>query len=814
VSRKKQKQDDQTPDLFSSPSPRPSPKGEGRDEGPTLSEFASSAYLAYAMSVVKGRALPSVEDGQKPVQRRILFTMREMGNRSDAPHKKSARIVGDVIGKYHPHGDVAVYEAAVRMAQDFTLRYPLIDGQGNFGSRDGDSPAAYRYTEVRLTTFAEHVLLSELDRGTVDFADNYDGSFQEPRLLPARLPVVLLNGASGIAVGMATEIPPHNLREVAEACARVLEEEELGPGRSSPRIDVARGRGDGRRPGEGRGDGRRPGGGRDPISLIKGPDFPGGGQIISAREEIRKAYETGRGSIRVRARWAVEKLARGQYRVAVTQLPPNTSAARVLADIEEITNPKAKAGKKSLTPDQQSLKNSALALLESARDDSDGEHPVRLVFEPRTGKVEPQELMDFLLAHTSMEANVSMNLVAIGTDGRPRQMSVAEVIGEWASFRLVVIERRLRHRHDEVAERIHILDGRMIAFIHIDKVIKVIRNADEPKPELMKSFDLSERQAEDILEIRLRQLAKLEGIKIEREAAELKKESTGLRRLLGSPAERRKLAAKEVREDAERFGDNRRTIIEEAERITVSMVETMVDEPVTVIISRNGFLHTRSGHGIDRAGLAWKEGDAPLAIVETRTIHPIVLFGANGRVFNVRAAEIPGGKGDGVPAASLVETQGSPIVGLLSSPADSAVLIGTSDGNALRAKIENLTTRQRAGKQFVSIGEAEAVLAPSLIGAGVTEVAALSGEGRLLVFPLEEVKALAGGGKGVMAMKLHDGEAMIGFRAVDGNIKVVAIGRGDKRTVIEAKPIAHYRGARARTGRVLQGTFKRVEGFE
>ncbi|MDQ3028001.1 MAG: DNA topoisomerase IV subunit A, partial [Pseudomonadota bacterium] len=472
------------------------------------------------------------------------------------------------------------------------------------------SPAAYRYTEVRLTPFAEHVLLSELDRGTVDFADNYDGSMREPKLLPARLPVMLLNGASGIAVGMATEIPPHNLKEVAEACARTLERDP---------------------------ESRHPRAGGDPISAIKGPDFPGGGQIISSREEIKRAYETGRGSVRVRARWSVEKLARGQYRVAVTQLPPNTSAARVLAEIEELTNPKPKAGKKSLTPDQASLKAAALALLETERDDSDGEHPVRLVFEPRTSKVEPDELMSFLLAHTSMEANVSMNLVAIGTDGRPRQMGLAEVIGEWAAFRLVVVERRLRHRFDEVAERVHILEGRMIAFLSIDKVIKVIRNADEPKPELIKAFSLSERQAEDILEIRLRQLARLEGIKIERELAELKKEGSSLKRLLGSPAERRKLAAAEVREDAQKFGDARRTFIEEAERITVADVLAVVDEPVTVILSRNGFLRTRSGHGIDRAALGWKEGDAPLAIVETRTVHPIVLFGGNGRVFNVRA---------------------------------------------------------------------------------------------------------------------------------------------------------------------------------
>ncbi len=786
-------------DLFAPPpAPPGTPGGEApppAPEGPSLSEFAARAYLAYAMSVVKGRALPSVEDGQKPVQRRILYTMREMGNRADAPHKKSARVVGDVIGKYHPHGDVAVYEAAVRMAQDFTLRYPLIDGQGNFGSRDGDSPAAYRYTEVRLTSFAEHVLLSELDRGTVDFIDNYNGEFQEPKLLPARLPVMLLNGASGIAVGMATEIPPHNLKEVAEACARVLED-ELDPG-------LRRGE-------------RRPGAGRDPISLIKGPDFPGGGQIISSREEIKRAYETGRGSIRVRARWNVEKLARGQYRVAVTQLPPNTSAARVLAEIDELVNPKAKAGKKSLTADQASLKAATLALLESQRDDSDGDHPVRIVLDPRTSKVEPGELMAFLLAHTSMEANVAMNLVAIGTDGRPRQMGLAEVIAQWAGFRLMVLERRLRHRADEVADRIHILDGRMIAFLKIEQVIKVIRNADEPRPELMNKFGLSERQAEDILEIRLRQLARLEGIRIEKELAELRKEAAALKKLLASRAERRKLAAKEVRDDAAAFGDARRTVIEEAERITVSMVETITDEPVTVIVSRNGFLRTRSGHGIDQGALGWKEGDGPLAIRETRTVHPVVLFGANGRVFNVRAGDIPGGKGDGVPASSLAETQGSPIVGMLSGPGEAAVLMATSGGNALRTRMEHFVTRQRAGKQFVSMDEGEALLAPAVVPAGASEVAALSQEGRLLVFALEEVKELAAGGKGVMAMRLRAGERLLALAAVEGGVKVAVVGRGDKRSVVavSAAALEHYRGPRARTGRVLRGSFKRVAGLE
>jgi topoisomerase-4 subunit A len=787
ASRKKRSSqaDDLSGDLFAQP-PASAPPGRGgpperpRHE-PTLPEFAQSAYLAYAMSVVKGRALPSVEDGQKPVQRRILYAMREMGNRSDAPFKKSARIVGDVIGKFHPHGDTAVYDAAVRMAQDFTLRYPLIEGQGNFGSRDGDSPAAMRYTEVRLTPFAEHVLLSELDFGTVDFADNYDGSFREPKLLPARLPAMLLNGSSGIAVGMATEIPPHNLKEVAEACALTLEA----------------------------GDDAKP-----VVRGIKGPDFPGGGQIISSREEIKKAYESGRGSLRVRSRWEVEKLARGQYRVAVKELPPYTSAAKVLAEIDELVNPKPRAGKKSLTPDQLSLKNATLALLESARDDSDAEHPVRLLLEPRTSRVEADELMNFLLAHTTMEANVALNLVAIARDGRPRQMSVAGAIGEWTRFRLAVLERRLRHRANEVADRIHILEGRLIVFVNIEAVIRLIRRSDEPKPDLMKKFELSERQAEDILEIRLRQLAKMEGIRIEKELEELRKEAASLKRLLGSPAERRKLAAKEVRDDAARFGDARRTVIEEAERITVSMVETVADEPITVILSRNGFLRARSGHGVDRAALAWKEGDGPLSIVETRTVHPIVLFGASGRVFNVRAAELPGGKGDGAPASSLVDTQGGAIVGMLSGPPDVPVLIGTSGGNALRARIEGFVTRQRAGKQFVTVDEAESVRSPVAIPAAATEVAALSEEGRLLVFPLDEVKELPSGGRGVMAMKLHEGETMLGVRPVEDPVRI-AILRGEKRVAVEvdAKSIEHYRGARARTGRVLQARFRKVEGF-
>jgi len=779
--------DTKTPDLFDAPpppkSPAAPPASAGEDEVP-LAQFAESAYLAYAMSVVKGRALPAVEDGQKPVQRRILYAMRELGNRHDAPFKKSARIVGDVIGKFHPHGDAAVYEAAVRMAQDFTLRYPLIQGQGNFGSRDGDGAAAMRYTEVRLTPFAEQVLLAELDRGTVDFVPTYDGSMQEPRLLPARLPLALLNGASGIAVGMATEIPPHNLGEVVEACAVAL--------RSARAKDA------------------------EILAAIPGPDFPGGGQVISPPEEIARAYETGRGSIRVRARWVVEKLARGQYRVAVTEMPPGASAARVLAEIEELTNPKPRAGKKAVSAEALALKSAVLGVLESARDDSDREHPVRLVFEPRSSRVAPEELMNLLLAHTSLEANAPLNLVAIGRDGRPRQAGLAHWVREWAGFRLEALERRLKHREAEVADRLHILDGRLIAFLHIDKVIRVIRNADEPKPALMEKFALSERQAEDILEIRLRQLAKLEGIRIEREIAELKAERKELAKLLESEAARRKLAVKELQEDGKRFGDARRTVIEVAERAAAAPVETLTDEPVTVICSRNGFLRTRTGHGIDATTLSWKEGDGPLAIVETRTVHPIVLVGANGRTFTVRALDLPGGKGDGAPATSLVELAGTRIVGVLSGEPETAVLIATDAGLGLRCRLKDLVSRQRAGKAFVSVGEGDRCLAPAVIRDGVTEVAALSGEGRLLVFPLAEVNELSGGGKGVILMRLHEGEGLVAVRGVAGPVKVRGKKRGDKPAVVAVagEDLESCRGSRARSGRVVPGSLKSVAGFE
>ncbi len=419
------------------------------DEALTLARYAERAYLDYAVSVVKGRALPDVCDGQKPVQRRILYAMNEMGLAPGAKPVKSARVVGDVLGKFHPHGDTAAYDALVRMAQSFTLRYPLIDGHGNFGSRDGDSAAAMRYTEARLTPYAR-LLLDEIDQGTVEFIANYDGSTKEPRLMPARLPMLLLNGASGIAVGMATEIPPHNLREIAAAAVAVLKDPTIDPAALA--------------------------------QIVPGPDFPGGGQIISSAEDIREIYESGRGSIKMRGRHVIEEMARAQWQLVVTELPQGVSAQKILEEIEELTNPKLRAGKKSLTPEQLQLKSNVLAVLDTVRDESGKEAPVRLVFEPKTSKIDSDELLRVLRAHTSLETGVAVNLVMIGMDGRPRQKNLATILREWCEFRVDTVTRRSRHRLGQVDDRIHILEGRQLVLLRIDEVIRIIRESDEPKP--------------------------------------------------------------------------------------------------------------------------------------------------------------------------------------------------------------------------------------------------------------------------------------------------------------------------------------------
>jgi topoisomerase-4 subunit A len=746
----------------------------------TLGDYAERAYLDYAVSVVKGRALPDVSDGQKPVQRRILFAMNEMGLASTAKPVKSARVVGDVLGKYHPHGDQSAYDALVRLAQAFSMRYPLIDGQGNFGSRDGDGAAAMRYTEARLTPIAK-LLLDEIDMGTVDFMPNYDGSFQEPKLLPARLPFLLLNGASGIAVGMATEVPSHNLREVAAAAVAMIRD---------PKIDHAR-----------------------LAELIPGPDFPGGGQIISSQAEIAAAYETGRGSLKVRARWKIEDMARGQWQLVITELPPSTSGQRVLEEIEELTNPKIKLGKKALSPDQLQTKQTLLALLDTVRDESGRDAPVRLVFEPKSSRIDQTEFVNSLLAHTSLESNTSINLVMIGADGRPRQKGIGEILREWVGFRFTTVTRRTQHRLGKVNDRIHILEGRMIVFLNIDEVIRVIREADEPKQALMDRFSLSERQADDILEIRLRQLARLEAIKIEQELKELRSEKEKLEELLNSDAAMKRLLIKEIEADAKQYGDDRRTLIQPEKRATFEA--RVVDEPVTVVVSQKGWVRALKGHGLDPASFQFKAGDGIYAAFQARTPDMLIAWGSNGRVYSVPVAILPGGRGDGVPVTSLIELEsGSHLLHYFAASVEQPLLLASSNGFGFMARLGDMVSRVKAGKSFMTIDEGAMPLTPMPVLPGATQVACLSSNGRLLVFDIEEMKTLSGGGRGVILMALDPKETLRQALAIDARgLVLIGTGRGGKardEKLAGAALEAHV-GKRARKGRAPESTIRVTE---
>jgi topoisomerase IV subunit A len=701
--------------------------GEGGDSLP-LAQFAQRAYLDYAVSVVKARALPDVCDGCKPVQRRILYTMNAMGLTAGSKHVKSARVVGDVIGKFHPHGDQAAYDAMVRMAQDFSLRYPLIDGQGNFGSRDGDNAAAYRYTEARLTPIAR-LLLDELEEGTVDFAPNYDGSQQEPRLLPARLPFVLLNGASGIAVGMATEIPSHNLAEIVRALQIALNDPKAT-------LDALMGE-------------------------LPGPDFPGGGQIISGADEVRAVYDTGRGTLKARASYRFEELARGQWQLVVHELPPGVSSRRVQEEIEELVNPKPKAGKKTIGAEQQQLRQVVLSVLDSMRDESGRDAPVRLVFEPRTSKIDRDEFARTLLAHTSLETSVPVNLVMIGRDGRPQQKPLVRILHEWIEYRIDTVRRRTRYRLDRVTDRIHVLEGRQTVLLNIDRVIKIIRNSDEPKPALMREFKLTERQTDDILELRLRQLARLEALKIDKELGELRKEGAALEKLLKSEAALRKQVGKEFDEDARKYGDARRTRIEAAERAVVEV--KVLDEPVTVIVSEMGFARARSGHGHDASQFGFKPGDALYGAYECRTVDQLIALGSNGRVYSVPVAQLPSARGDGAPVTSLIDLQeGSRLVAYAAGTADTPLLVATNAGRGFACRLGDLVSRQRGGKQFITLDEGQEPIRPAIVDAATDHlIACASGKGRLLVFEAAEIKAQPAGGRGVILMGLDDDEPMM-----------------------------------------------------
>jgi topoisomerase-4 subunit A len=758
--------DDRTPDLFGP---------DNGDDAAPIETHASQAYLGYAVSTVKARALPDIADGLKPVQRRILHAMGDTPGGAQS-FSKCARYVGEVLGKYHPHGDTSTYEALVHLAQPFSMRYPLIDGQGNFGSRDGDAPAAYRYTEAKLSRFAE-LLLAEIGEGTVDFIKNYDGKFDEPVLLPARLPFGLLNGSFGIPVGFSTRIPSHNLKEVADAAAHVIKH---------PRAKL-----------------------EDVLEHLPGPDFPGGGQIISPPEEIRQAYETGRGSLLIRCKWAVEPLARGQWRIVVSELPHGVSVKQVTEEIEALANPRPGLGKKEVTQEQKRMKQFILDQVEGVRDESDRKSKLRLVIEPRSSRQNPEEMMAALLVHTSMESRYAVNLTWLGLDGLPETKGIVDILREWGEFRISTVRRRTQFRLDRVEERLHIVEGRLAAYAKIDQIIKLIRASDdqaEAKAALQKKFDLSEKQAEDIVNLRLGQLTKLDGVKLAEEEKALKADRKTLKGLLGDEKELKKLVVDELREDAKKYGDERRTLIKVAERAQVE--RTVVEEPITAILSQKGWIRARSGHALDPSSLSFKDGDALLQTLECKTTDSVIVLSASGKTFTIDAAAIPSGRGDGAPVNTLVNSSSDDIVWMRSGDLGERLLMNSSAGLGFICRLGDLVTKTRQGKDFMKVDEGARAQPPCLVKESF--VAALSSDSRLLVFPLEEVPERPNGGVGVQLIALPEKETLAAVLTTDGKSLVVSGIKRKKRAVetMNAKQLAEHVGKRAQRGKLADVGFR------
>ena len=743
------------------------------DDAARIEEHASHAYLGYAVSTVKSRALPEIADGLKPVQRRILFAMD-----GSTAFSKCARYVGEVLGKYHPHGDSSTYEALVHLAQPFSMRYPLIDGQGNFGSRDGDSAAAYRYTEAKLSRFAE-LLLSEIGEGTVDFAKNYDGKFDEPVLLPARLPFGLLNGSFGIPVGFSTRIPSHNLKEVAAAAAHVIKH---------PRAKL-----------------------EDVLDLLPGPDFPGGGQIISPKEEIKEAYATGRGSLLLRAKYEKETLARGQWRMVITELPHGVSVKQVMEEIEALANPKSQGSKKEVSQEQRRMKQFILDQVEGVRDESDRKSKLRLVIEPRSSRQDEHELMAALMVHTSLEARYPVNLTWLGRDGLPETKGIVDTLREWGEFRVETVRRRTDFRLKKCEERLHIVEGRLKAFARIDEIIKLIRGSEdqtEAKQKLREKFKFTERQAEDIVNLRLGQLTKLDGVALNDERKALETERKGLKEILGDEKELKKLVVTELQDDAKRFGDERRTLIKTAERAQVE--RTVVDEPVTVILSRKGWIRARTGHGLDVSQLSFKDGDALLQTLECKTIDPVTLLAASGKSFTVAAADIPSGRGDGAHVNTLANSGSDDIVWMGSGDPQRRLLMNSSAGLGFLCKLGDLATKTRQGKDFMKVDEGAAAQAPAFVKDDAAYVAALSSDARLLLFPLDEVPERPNGGVGVQLLAVPEKEKLAALATTDGkSLAVSGIKRKNRATeTLDAKQLSEHIGKRAQRGRVCDVGFR------
>lgn len=742
----------------------------------TLAYFASRAYLEYAISVVKGRALPDVCDGMKPVQRRILYAMKRLGLNPDVKTVKSARVVGEVLGKYHPHGDSAAYDAMVRLAQDFTMRYPLVQGQGNFGSADGDGAAAMRYTEVRLSKYAD-LLLGELDKGTVKFIPNYDGTHKEPVLLPARLPVLLLNGSSGIAVGMATEVPSHNLTEVGEAAIEVIRNPEITTD--------------------------------ELLEIVKGPDFPGGAQVISSASDIKNVYRSGYGNLQVRATYHFEELSRGQWQLVFDSVPYKVSVMKVMSELEALTNPKAPQGKKSLTAKQQQDKQLIMNVMSGMRDESSAEAPVRLVIDPKSKSIDREELVSTILSKTSLETSCKFNLVVIGIDGKPRQKGLKDILSEWVSFRLRTVRARSQTSLNEAEARIHTLEGRLIVLVDIEEVIRIIRGADDPKKELMTHFGLSDTQAEDILEIKLRQLASLDEVKLRKELEKLRNEAERLRGLLTDEKKLRREVTKEIRQDIDTYGDERRTLIEEAKG--ASIAKQVIDEPVTVIVSEKGFLRSRQGHGFDARAMNFKLGDKYRCSMECRSVDNLYILSNTGRIYSIPVSSLPSARGEGTHVSAFVQFQDGDVPFDYICGAPDTVLLFTSDAAmGFFCKMSDLAVRQRGGKSFFILDGAKPL--PVQVSTPLTGwIAALSSSGRLVVFTTDELRALSSGGKGTTIMALQDDEKLVAAVPISPNgVVVVGKGRGGKiqELLVGPRSIEDYRTRRGRKGRFVEAKWE------
>jgi topoisomerase-4 subunit A len=664
---------------------------EGIEREP-LKSFAERAYLDYSMYVILDRALPSLSDGLKPVQRRIVYAMSELGLAAGAKHKKSARTVGDVIGKFHPHGDSACYEAMVHMAQDFSYRYPIVDGQGNWGSTDDPkSFAAMRYTESRLTRYAD-LLLDELDAATVEWVPNFDGSLEEPTLLPARVPNLLLNGGSGIAVGMATDIPPHNLREVVGACIALLDDPELTT--------------------------------RKIMAHVKGPDLPTGGEIVSPRADLVQMYETGNGSFKARATYAIE-----DGEIVIDALPFQVSGAKVLEQIEALRQQKK------------------LPMVDFTRDESDHENPTRLVIVPKSNRVDVVELMNHLFATTDLERSYRVNLNVIGLDGRPRVMGLKPLLLEWLEFRKSTVTRRLQHRHDKVSARLHILDGLLIAYLNLDEVIRIVRREDEPKPVLIKRFKLSEAQAEAVLETKLRHLARLEEMKIREEQKALAEERDEIDRILKSKARLTKLVREELEQDAEEYGDPRRTKLVEREAAqAIAEVNLLSSEPTTVVLSRLGWVRAAKGHDIDARGLAYKSGDEFQAAARGRNLQQAVFVDSTGRAYSLDAHQLPAARGYGEPLSGSVDPpDGATFAAVLIGEPDELWLLASDAGYGFKARLKELYARNKKGKAVLKVPENARVLPAQPVAHEAALAVLVNNDGEVLALPVAQIEEMTAG---------------------------------------------------------------------